>query len=157
MKKKVTRPVATPTSKLSKGDHSRERLVDAAIKIFAREGLGNASFQQIADAAGLKQSSLFYYFANKDELVNGVIQTVIRRSQTFVDSRISIRDDAFKKLHKYFQFMMAWANEYPHEGEVLFLLYYYAAMQKPFSVFYSQVVTTARNRILEMLDRKSVV
>jgi AcrR family transcriptional regulator len=135
----------------TKGVRSREKLIQAAIQVIAKEGLGGASFQQVADAAGLKQSSLFYYFANKDELVESVIGEIIVRSQAYFSKQQSMHDDAYNRLLKYFHATLAWAQENPQEAEVLYLLYYYGAMQKKFAVLYSRVLAAARNRILEML------
>jgi AcrR family transcriptional regulator len=45
----------------------------SAAKLFASQGVGATSMRQIARAAGLHVSSLYYYFATKDQLYRAVI------------------------------------------------------------------------------------
>ncbi len=49
-------------------------IIDAAFRVFAREGFHGASIRKIALEAGLKSSALIYwYFKDKDELVRAVM------------------------------------------------------------------------------------
>src|SRR5574337_968183 len=58
----ATRPSST------RGDHTREVLVDAAIEIFGRDGFRAASTRSIADAAGVNQALIGYHFGGKPGL-----------------------------------------------------------------------------------------
>src|SRR3982750_4978239 len=49
-------------------DHPRERIIDAAQAIFARDGFVGAKMQEIADRVGIQRPSLFYHFKNKEAL-----------------------------------------------------------------------------------------
>lgn len=47
----------------------REALVDAAYALFAKQGFGATTMDQIADRAGLSRRTAFRYFASKEDLV----------------------------------------------------------------------------------------
>src|SRR5262245_45299967 len=47
----------------------RERLLNAAPRLFARQGYAATSLQELADAAGCSKSALYHHFASKDELL----------------------------------------------------------------------------------------
>jgi TetR/AcrR family fatty acid metabolism transcriptional regulator len=47
----------------------RERILDAAVKVFAAEGFYNAKVSQIAEAAGIADGTIYLYFKSKDELL----------------------------------------------------------------------------------------
>lgn len=47
---------------------SRERLLDAAVCVFARRGYRGASMNEIATEAGLSKGALYWNFAGKEEL-----------------------------------------------------------------------------------------
>lgn len=47
----------------------RERILDAAIKVFAAEGFYNAKVSQIAQAAGVADGTIYLYFKSKDDLL----------------------------------------------------------------------------------------
>lgn len=46
----------------------REKILDEAQSLVEKRGLNAVSFQDLADATGLKKPSLFHYFRNKDVL-----------------------------------------------------------------------------------------
>lgn len=52
---------------------TRQRLLDAAAKVFAREGLTGATTRAIAEEAGVNEVTLFRHFQSKDRLIAAVI------------------------------------------------------------------------------------
>lgn len=65
-------------SKKTKAPDSRERLIAAAIKVFARDGLYRATTRVIAEEAGVNEVTLFRHFQNKDGLLATVITQMIQ-------------------------------------------------------------------------------
>ena len=54
------------------------RLIDqAAIEVFASEGLAGASTQAIADKAGLSKAQLHYYIGSKEALYRQILQDIL--------------------------------------------------------------------------------
>ena len=62
----------------SEVEPSRQRILDAALRLFAQHGYGGVSLQQIADAVGLHKATLFHHFDGKQELAQEVWAIVIR-------------------------------------------------------------------------------
>jgi AcrR family transcriptional regulator len=48
---------------------TREKIIDAANRLFYREGIRAVSVDAVAEAAGLTKRSLYYHFTSKDELI----------------------------------------------------------------------------------------
>ncbi|WP_158886757.1 TetR/AcrR family transcriptional regulator [Amycolatopsis anabasis] len=48
---------------------TRQRVLDAAARVFAERGIAGASLREVAEAAGLTTGALYSNFAGKDELV----------------------------------------------------------------------------------------
>lgn len=63
-------------------EHTRNLLLDAAEKLFAERGLGTASLEDIADAAGYTRGAIYAHFGSKEELFLAVIE---RQRQRFLD------------------------------------------------------------------------
>jgi AcrR family transcriptional regulator len=61
-------------------DETRERLFDAAAAVFEERGIGGASIESIADAAGLTRGAFYSNFDNKDELIIAMIEDHVDRS-----------------------------------------------------------------------------
>lgn len=51
------------------GEELKERLIDAAVRVLARDGFAHASGRAIAAEAGTVNGSIFYYFGSMDELL----------------------------------------------------------------------------------------
>ena len=51
----------------------RERLLDAAVRVFSKKGFYKASMDDIASEAGAAKGTLYYYFKNKSELFKTVV------------------------------------------------------------------------------------
>ena len=73
--------VATPSRALARtqadrADQSRARILEAAIAEFSENGLAGARTEQIAEAAGVNKSLLYYYFQSKEALYTAAIESV---------------------------------------------------------------------------------
>ncbi len=71
-KRKVTSKVGRPSASLDRD--ARELLLNAATELFSTEGVGATTFAKIADRAGLTPAMLHYYFKNRDELLDAVVE-----------------------------------------------------------------------------------
>ena len=63
-------PASAPTRR---GRESHERVLDAAIDLFARHGFAAVTMRALGEAAGLDNSSLYRHFASKTDLANAVL------------------------------------------------------------------------------------
>lgn len=65
-------------SKTRIGEANEEKILDAALTIFARFGLRGARTDQIAEAAGMSKPNILYYFRTKQDLYAAVLQRTLR-------------------------------------------------------------------------------
>ena len=69
-KPRVGRPRANP----NKTDQpATEAILAEARRLFRQNGFKGTSTREIAEAAGLRQPSLFHYFKNKNEIFRAVV------------------------------------------------------------------------------------
>lgn len=52
---------------------TRQRLLDAAARVFARDGINGATTRAIAEEAGVNEVTLFRHFGSKDGLLDAVV------------------------------------------------------------------------------------
>lgn len=62
----------------------RSRILDVATELFATKGYENTTTRDIADAAGLSNSAMYYHYDNKDELLYEVLNHEITRSMVVI-------------------------------------------------------------------------
>ena len=52
----------------------RNQLIDKAAELFARRGYARTTMHDIAEELGLRRSSLYHYFRNKEEILDALIE-----------------------------------------------------------------------------------
>src|SRR4051812_32469689 len=50
------------------GEETRRKILETAVRVFTREGYGNASMRMIAGETGISVGGLYLYFRSKEEL-----------------------------------------------------------------------------------------
>ena len=136
---------------LNKGAVTRMKVVNAAIRVLARDGFAFTSFKAIADLAKVKQPTVFYYFPDKNDLVEGVVQEVVRRSHEWVKKGVNLQDDAFTRLTRHFKGNLVFFQTCREDAQVLLMMAYFASYEKRFAAIYAETLRVARERILEIL------
>ena len=68
--------MARPTISGQEASNKRDRVVTAARRLFARNGIAETSMRQIAKAVGVTDATLYHYFSSKDALIQDTFQSV---------------------------------------------------------------------------------
>ncbi len=82
---------------MTKGEKTRQAILDAAEIIFGRYGINRASIAEITREAGVALGTFYVHFASKAELVEGYVKYInhnIRREIERVSSKVQDRRDA---------------------------------------------------------------
>jgi AcrR family transcriptional regulator len=67
---------AAPRQRPARAPLSREAIVDAALRVLDREGAAGLSMRRVADELGTGPASLYWHVANKDALIDLIIDRV---------------------------------------------------------------------------------
>src|SRR5258708_8164826 len=87
-------------------DDTREKLFEAAARVFEEQGIGGASIEDIAAAAGLTRGAFYSNFKSKDELIIAMledhVEQSIRRNLDLLARHKSLSDfiDALKTMDR---------------------------------------------------------
>lgn len=137
-----TRPETT------KGEATRVRMLQSAIKLAAARGFADMSFQMIADDLGLSQSAVMYHFPDKNALFRGMVETIVRHNHETVDALSDIADDSGRRLLKHCLGNALWALRCrDSDAQILVLLYYLAGRGADFAALFSGMIAAGRERI----------
>ncbi|HVG24745.1 MAG TPA: TetR/AcrR family transcriptional regulator [Thermoanaerobaculia bacterium] len=69
MPRQQSAPAATQESDAFRGTDKRQRILRAAVDVFAEHGYFNAKVAQIAKSAGVADGTIYLYFSGKEELL----------------------------------------------------------------------------------------
>jgi AcrR family transcriptional regulator len=64
---------------------TREHIVDAADRLFYRQGYEHTSFADIADAVKISRGNFYYHFKSKDEILDAVIEARVAATRTMLE------------------------------------------------------------------------
>jgi TetR/AcrR family transcriptional regulator, fatty acid metabolism regulator protein len=78
----------------------RERILDAAIKVFAAEGFYNAKVSQIAHEAGVADGTIYLYFKSKDDLLINLFEDRMERVNANLREAIETESTAVARLKR---------------------------------------------------------
>jgi len=77
---------------------SRDKILDAALELFAENGFHNTSVAQISKKAGISKGLLYNYFESKDDLLNVLIHDALEHIDRVIDERLLNEKDPRKQL-----------------------------------------------------------
>jgi len=87
----------------------RNQIVEIAIQTIATQGFSQASLAEIAKKAGISKGVISYHFDGKEELVEEILRSLLRKPADFIKERVSRAQSAVEKLRAYveanFEFM----------------------------------------------------
>lgn len=72
-----------------KGRATRDRILDAASALVFEQGVAGTTLDDVRAAAKVSKSQLYHYFADKDDLIHGVID---RTTQQVLDAQPALAD-----------------------------------------------------------------
>jgi AcrR family transcriptional regulator len=64
---------------------AQTRIIEAALREFAKNGVGGTSLQMIADAIGVTKAAVYHQYRTKDEIVRAVAGAEFDRLETVLD------------------------------------------------------------------------
>src|SRR5262245_22104369 len=70
---------------LSKGEATRERLLDLAEEAVLQKGFGATTIDELIAAADLTKSGFFYHFRDKNDLAQALLRRYIARHERILD------------------------------------------------------------------------
>lgn len=76
----------------------RERILEAAVKVFARSGFHATRVSDVAKAAGVADGTIYLYFKSKEELLFSLFQDRIDKLLAFMRDELPKQPDAPAKL-----------------------------------------------------------
>jgi AcrR family transcriptional regulator len=98
----------------------RDRLAEAALRIYRADGLEAVTFRRLADATGISHTLPYRYFADKDALLARVRVTCVREFEVFIRAREKVGRSAPVRVRSVAQAYIAYARQRPADYRLIF-------------------------------------
>ncbi|MDP3174638.1 MAG: TetR/AcrR family transcriptional regulator [Phenylobacterium sp.] len=91
---------------LSKGERTRNRLLDLAYEAVIRKGFAATSIEELVEAAGITKSGFFYHFRDKNDLARQILERYGAENEVFLETLSRrARELSDDPLHSYLIFL----------------------------------------------------
>lgn len=90
----------------------RNQLLDAAASVFAEKGFHRATTKEIASVAGVSEGTIYNYFANKADLLVGIMSRLVELESLDEELMEALRSDAKDFLIAFFRDRMARVHQF---------------------------------------------
>ncbi len=97
----------------------RERILDAAVRVFAQEGFYNAKVSQIAHAAGVADGTIYLYFKSKDDLLISLFEDRMERVNQNLRDALASSPSAVDRLRAIVRLHLDLVEKNRHMAEVI--------------------------------------
>src|SRR5947209_5344032 len=98
---------------VTKGMHTRARILDVAFRVAARDGLRGMSLGALATEIGISKSGLFAHFRSKEDLQIATLQTASEGFQHTVLKPAFAKPRGLPRLRAIFEGWLRWTAD-PH-------------------------------------------
>ncbi len=96
----------------------KEQILDAAKEIFFKKSFYEATMEDIAEASGIKKSTIYYYYPSKVDLVFELIKESVEKILLSIENILREEKDPKEKVKKIVKFYM----DIYEEGFKLFII-----------------------------------
>jgi TetR/AcrR family fatty acid metabolism transcriptional regulator len=100
------RPHPPSSARARRGGDKRERILRAAVKVFARSGFFAARVSEVAKAAGVADGTIYLYFKSKDELLVSLFEDRVERLLAFMREELPKQGTAPEKLRRVIELQL---------------------------------------------------
>src|SRR5271165_5908544 len=102
----VRRPRRRPAARPARGGDKRERILDAAVRVFAKKGFYATRVSEVAKAAGVADGTIYLYFKSKDELLVSLFEDRVERLLAFLHNELPRIPSASERLRRIIELQL---------------------------------------------------
>jgi AcrR family transcriptional regulator len=106
---------------MSKGEGTRDRILDRALRLASRDGLEGLSIGVLATDLGLSKSGLFAHFGSKEDLQLAVLAEAARRFEETVMKPAFLAARGEPRIRRLFENWLGWIADPASPGGCVFL------------------------------------
>ncbi len=103
----------------SRSTDKRERILAAAVKVFAAKGFYCARVSDVAREAGVADGTIYLYFESKEDLLRGLYEENMGKINEGVREIVDGDEPVLRKVSQFFEAWAQFALDDPELAEVL--------------------------------------
>jgi TetR/AcrR family fatty acid metabolism transcriptional regulator len=102
----ASKPPRAAVRSPSRAGDKRERILDAAVRVFAREGFHATRVSEVAKAAGVADGTIYLYFESKDHLLISLFEDRVERLLAYLETELPRAPSASQRLRRIIELQL---------------------------------------------------
>ncbi len=99
-------------------NNKRDRILKAAVQIFARKGFYNSKVAEVARQAGVADGTIYLYFKNKDEILISIFEEEMGNFIAGIKSEVFAEEGSVSRLKKFIHTHLQFVRKNPNLAQV---------------------------------------
>lgn len=137
--------------------HRRKQIIDIAIRLLSEQGYNQTTLADVAKEAGFSKGVVFYYFKNKDELIDQINTVLLDELRDYTKARVKTTVPGKEKLKTYLRAYFDYMKESSKRFMILFELGFNFNLRKQDPIFSQPVYVECRRRLSRVLELDEVL
>ncbi len=113
--------IAEPMTRNASNEHTRERIINAAKRLFAEQGYQKTTVVDISRQAGLSEAAMYEYFQGKEALLLMIPNLWVSELVRDLEEQLFGVKGAVNKLRKYLWWYMRRVEQSPLDAKIVYL------------------------------------
>src|SRR5437868_1314863 len=76
----------------------RNQILDAATRVFVRQGFQHARMDDIVEESGLSKGTLYWYFKSKEDIINAILHRLFTGELANLENLLEVKGTASERL-----------------------------------------------------------
>ncbi|MFH1037943.1 MAG: TetR/AcrR family transcriptional regulator [PVC group bacterium] len=103
---------------------TKQRLMDAALRLFTEKGFAGASTREIVEQSGVTKPTLYYYFPSKEELYRALIEENFERFNREIAAIAGEKKPPREKLIRVAEYNLKHCRNHPEQVKLTLMAFY---------------------------------
>jgi AcrR family transcriptional regulator len=110
---------ASRPSRADRRSERRQRIIEAAARLFAQLGFTGCEMERVATELGIAKGTLYLYFPGKQDLFFACVDLGMQQMQLAVREAAATAIEPFDRIARAIRAYLAFFDEHPHYVELL--------------------------------------
>ncbi|MGG4343010.1 TetR/AcrR family transcriptional regulator [Paenibacillus lautus] len=136
--------------------YEREKILQACLSVFARNGYKNTSTEMLAEAAGISKALIFHHFTSKKKLYLSLVDHCFEKVRTGIHyDEWTEHTDFFTAISQLSHAKLDYFREHSDEWKLVYEAFYATpdGLEEEVEVKYGQVSETRQAMLVRLFDK----
>ena len=131
----------------------RNQILDAATKVFVRQGFQHARMDDIVEESGLSKGTLYWYFKSKEDIINAILRRLFAGDLEHLEDLLQAEGTASERLIQLTNYRVIGMKRMSNLVPIIFEFYAVAVHQQWVKQFINEYFEHFRTLLEELIQQ----